>query len=298
MSELKSIEVTGNDVNAAIARGLSQLNLPREAVIVDVIDSGSRGILGIGSRPARVRILVREAEEPEDEPEPAVVTAVPPSPPPPAPAKEAPAPAPVEAVKTEKPAPPPRPEPASVAVPVAFEAYDEDEDEDEEYRPAAVLDYDNEEDAKAGTAALEELLEKMQIAAKVHVYRADPVADEDIAPWVLEIRGRDLGILIGRRGETLSAIQYITRLIASRDLQRRVNVIIDVEGYKVRRAEQLRKLALRMADQAVRTERTMKLEPMPPYERRIVHIALRGRADVTTQSVGEGDRRRVTIIPA
>lgn len=284
MNELKSIEVTGNDVNAAIARGLSQLNLPREAVIVDVIDPGSRGILGIGSRPARVRILVREPEEPvEPEPE------APPSPP---------------APKEKPPAKKPAPKPARAAQ--TFQKEDEKVEkvkEEEKAAPAKAKPapdydkYDDSEDAKAGTAALEELLEKMQIQAKVHVYRAKPEEDEDRTPWVLEIQGRDLGILIGRRGETLSAIQYITRLIASRDLQRRVNIVVDVEGYKQRRAEQLRKLAVRMADQAIRAERTMKLEPMTPYERRIIHIALRERADVTTESIGEGDRRRVTIIP-
>jgi spoIIIJ-associated protein len=104
-------------------------------------------------------------------------------------------------------------------------------------------------------------------------------------------------MLIGRRGETLAALQYITRLIASRELQRRANIVIDVEGYKTRREEMLRRLATRMAEQAVQLGRTVALEPMPPYERRIVHLALRDNPQVRTESTGEGEHRKVTIIP-
>jgi spoIIIJ-associated protein len=152
------------------------------------------------------------------------------------------------------------------------------------------------DDARVGLATLQELLAKMQITAQVTIYRAQMTEGEQ-APWVLQIRGRDLGVLIGRRGETLTALQYITRLIASRELQRRINIVLDVEGYKSRREEMLRRLAKRMADQAVQTGRTVVLEPMPPYERRIVHLALRDHPEVTTESIGEGDHRKVTIIP-
>ncbi|PJF33930.1 MAG: single-stranded DNA-binding protein, partial [Phototrophicales bacterium] len=91
--------------------------------------------------------------------------------------------------------------------------------------------------------------------------------------------------------------QYIIRLICSRRLQRRANIIIDVAGYKSGRSERLRGLANRMAKQAVQQGRTITLEPMPPNERRIIHLTLRGRADVTTRSVGEGRTRKVTIVP-
>jgi spoIIIJ-associated protein len=270
----RQIEETGPDVKTAISRGLARLKLRREDVIVDVIDSGSRGILGIGARPARVRILVREPDEDdyddydyEDDGESERVGA-----------PEAAAPAAKAAVEA----------PAKLADDGAGRA-----------APAAVDEQaDDGEDAEVGRAALEELLEKMGIDSKVHTYRAEPIEPNERTPWVLEIQGRDLGVLIGRRGETLDAVQYITRLIASRDLQRRVNIIVDVEGYKMRRAKQLQKLACRMADQAIQIDRTVELEPMTPYERRIVHITLRKRNDVTTQSVGEGERRRVTIIPS
>jgi len=163
-----------------------------------------------------------------------------------------------------------------------------------EAQPVSEAELDD--DARVGRETLQELLERMRVKATVSVYRAQ-AADNEVAPWVLQIEGPDLGALIGKRGETLAALQYITRLIASRELQRRANIIVDVEGYKVRREKQLRRLAQRMADQAVQLGRTVALEPMPPYERRVVHLALRDHPQVTTQSIGEGDRRKVTIIP-
>ncbi|HPV08785.1 MAG TPA: R3H domain-containing nucleic acid-binding protein, partial [Aggregatilineales bacterium] len=111
------------------------------------------------------------------------------------------------------------------------------------------------------------------------------------------VRGNDLGILIGRHGDTLNALQYITRLIVSRELQRRANIVVDVEGYKARREESLHKLAERMAQKAIQTGRTVTLDPMPPNERRVIHVALRDDARVETESIGTGDNRRVTIIP-
>ena len=114
---------------------------------------------------------------------------------------------------------------------------------------------------------------------------------------VLQIQGDDLGNLIGRKGETLSSLQYITRLMVSHSLQRRVNFVVDAGNYKSKRAETLRRLAERMANKAVEKNRSIKLDPMPPHERRIIHVTLRKRDDVTTKSVGEGDFRRVTIIP-
>ena len=121
--------------------------------------------------------------------------------------------------------------------------------------------------------------------------------DDEGNPWLLDITGPNLNALIGRRGETLNALQYITRLISSRELQHRANIVVDAAGYKAKRSRMLHDLALRMADQATRTKRTVALEPMPPYERRIVHMALRSRADVQTKSVGEGNSRKVTIVP-
>jgi spoIIIJ-associated protein len=114
---------------------------------------------------------------------------------------------------------------------------------------------------------------------------------------VLDVYGPEAGSLIGRRGETLAALQRIVRLITGNRLTGRANLVVDVEGYKRQREEKLRRLADRMAGRAADSGRTVSLEPMSAYERRIIHIALRDRSDVRTESVGEGYRRRVTIIP-
>lgn len=285
MSETRSVETTAADIETAIEIGLKQLDVARESVIVEILEEPSRGILGLGARQARIRLT----------------TAAPPryQAPPPAPALETPPARPEPRSEPERrPRPEPRPAPRYDEPRYdepRYEAPEDEDDLDEEHvtpTPEAELD----DDARVGRATLQELLGKMDIRAEVIAFRAEPEEGEE-APWVLQIRGRDLGTLIGRRGETLAALQYITRLIASRDLERRANIVLDVEGYKARREKVLRRLAERMADQALQLGRTVSLEPMPPYERRIVHLTLRDRTDVITESVGEGENRKVTIIP-
>ena len=144
---------------------------------------------------------------------------------------------------------------------------------------------------------LAELLRKMKIAAQVMARWGEPEADGEERALILDVQGDDLSMLIGRRGETLSALQHITRAIVAKVLHGGPNLIVDVQGYRERRAEQLRRLARRMAEQAVQRGRTMALEPMPPDERRLIHLELRDHPQVRTESVGEGDRRKVTIIP-
>jgi spoIIIJ-associated protein len=144
---------------------------------------------------------------------------------------------------------------------------------------------------------VEELLERMNIQADIDAYWGTADTPGKIKPLHVKIHGDDLSILIGRRGKTLGALQYITRLIVGKELKRPVSVMIDVEGYRERREQQLRRLARRMASQAIEMSRTMSLEPMPAYERRIIHIELREDPQVETLSVGEGKRRKVTIIP-
>ena len=155
-----------------------------------------------------------------------------------------------------------------------------------------------EEIAEVAREVLATLLEKMGMSASVVVTEGKAVSGEDRPPpTILDVRGRDLGILIGRRGETLRDLQFMTRLIVNRRLGYWPNIVVDVGGYKDRREEMLTGLALRMADKAVETQRTVTLEPMSPYERRIVHIALSNHPQVTTESVGEGESRKVTILP-
>jgi spoIIIJ-associated protein len=144
---------------------------------------------------------------------------------------------------------------------------------------------------------LEELLVKMGISVQVVIRQKADVGEGELPTVVLDIVGDDLGILIGRRGETLAALQYITRLIVSHKTRRWHPLVVDVEQYKVRRERSLRRLAQRMAERVSFSRQPVALEAMSAYERRIVHLALRDHPTVTTKSVGEGDHRKVTIIP-
>jgi spoIIIJ-associated protein len=146
---------------------------------------------------------------------------------------------------------------------------------------------------------LTQLLTLLGFSVTVHTYQAEAASDEDASPLVLDVRGggADLNTLIGRKGETLAALQHVTRLLVSRRISEQANLVVDVEGFKRRREYNLRRLAERLADRAVKESQTVVLEPMPAYERRIIHLTLRNREDVRTESVGMGYQRRVTIIP-
>lgn len=172
----------------------------------------------------------------------------------------------------------------------------EDEEEDMAGGQVVVSADELAEEARIGAEVLRDILKHMEIEGSVTAQAARTDGNEP-QHWTLEIHGRDLGVLIGRRGETLAALQYITRLVTSRKLGRRANLVVDVEGYKSRREAMLQRLAQRMAEQAVQRGRTVSMEPMPPHERRIIHLTLRDHPDVTTESVGEGDKRKVTVIP-
>jgi spoIIIJ-associated protein len=140
-----------------------------------------------------------------------------------------------------------------------------------------------------------ELLAKMKLPAQVSAAYGDPDEGGD-TPILVDIRGDELSILIGRRAETLNALQYILGLIVSKEAQRWVQVVVDVEGYRARREKQLRQLARRMAEQAVRTGKRQILEPMSSAERRIIHLELRDHPDVFSESIGEDPARKVTIL--
>jgi spoIIIJ-associated protein len=138
----------------------------------------------------------------------------------------------------------------------------------------------------------ETLIKLMKITAEVSVLQADT----DELPMTLNIEGEDLGVLIGRRGQALTSLQYIVRLIVAEKLKVWIPINVDIAGYKKRRYESLQNLALRLAEQVKRSRRLIMLEPMPADERRIIHLALADHPDVTTQSMGEGDMRKVAIL--
>ncbi|MBC8274145.1 MAG: protein jag [Chloroflexi bacterium] len=145
---------------------------------------------------------------------------------------------------------------------------------------------------KVAKEVAEALIKSMRITADVSVTQS---ATGEL-PVTLNIDGDDLGVLIGRRGQTLVSLQYVVRLIVAEKLKMWVPINVDVAGYKNRRYESLQSLALRLAEQVQRNRRLIMLEPMPADERRIIHLALADHPDVTTQSMGEGEMRKVAIL--
>lgn len=264
MTNKREIEVRGADVEKAIELGLQKLGVSRSDVIIDVIDEGSRGLLGIGSRDAVVRLMSLSAPEPAAKP----VTK--------------------PAVSRPKPTPKPVVQPApkrETAVPPPTKRSDQE-----------VTEADPEEK----TAALEvmtTLLTKMDIAAELTTSVSEPDDLTGRKVNVIDVEGEDLGVLIGPRGETLNAIQYLARLMVGNQMQQRASFVVDVEGYRRRRQQALARLAERMAQKVVARRRPVSLEPMPPHERRIIHMTLRDNDEVYTQSSGEGNRRKVRILP-
>jgi spoIIIJ-associated protein len=145
---------------------------------------------------------------------------------------------------------------------------------------------------------LQNLLSKMGVQASISVKRPNTGinGDEEPDPVVLNIEGGDPGVLIGRRGQTLDALQYIVRLILSRQTKSRIPIIVDVEDHKQQRYEDLRTLALNIAAQVKASKRSFRLEPMPAFERRIIHLTLAGDPELTTESIGEGESRKVVVM--
>jgi spoIIIJ-associated protein len=125
----------------------------------------------------------------------------------------------------------------------------------------------------------------------------DMIEPGEKAPLVLDVTGKDLGILIGRRSETLQALQYMVRLMVSKEMGSWQRVVVDVESYRARRRQSLRQMAQRMAERAIASRERVVMEAMSAYERRIIHVALRDHPAVFTKSIGRENNRKVTIIP-
>ena len=267
MSEKRTnLEIIAPSVEEAVERGLADLGLSEEDVEVEVLDSGSRGLFGLGSRQARVRLTIKSG-----------------------PGETPPA---VERVFTAS---------ATDLSTVAPET-----EEDLSAAPVKSAEEAVSADKRLSTddvvlhvarETVVELLERMQVYAEVTARFGEAEDAQSRQPVYVDIRGEDLSILIGPKAETLNALQYITGLIMGKELGRSIPLVVDVEGYRLRRADQIRKLARRMADQAVKSGRRQTLEPMPANERRLVHIELRNYPGVTTESTGEDPRRKVMIIP-
>ncbi len=278
MNPEHSVETTGATIEEAIAKGLEILGVNASEVMVEVVEEPVEGVFGLEGRPAVVRLqLFPRSQAPATE---TVTTISRPY---------------VESTPIVLPT-------AEVSAPYP-DYMDQDDQEPEDASVPFLSDTDDipetefDEEAAIARVVLGELLERLGIRGRIHVKRARPSDQADSSPWILDVSGGNSSRLIGRRGDTLASLQYVARLITSRELQRRSEIIVDVDGYKARRAKQLHGLALRMAEEAAERSKVVQLEPMPPHERRIIHLALRGRADVTTRSVGEGAGRKVTIVP-
>jgi spoIIIJ-associated protein len=276
MTERTTLEIIAPTVEQALAQGLSQLGLPATAVSVEVLDSGNSGLFGLGARQVRVRLTVNP---PGGEPPPTVALTPTKAPKPEGRRngsrqgdrrKAEPRAAEPSAVRTR--------EPARVSTP-AIEPLPDGSDE--------VLDKTE--------SIVSKLLFHMGLQAQVSAHYGEP--REDRRPIMVDVRGTDLGILIGRRGQTLDAFQYVSALMVGKQTGQFIQLIVDVEGHRDRREQQLRQLARRMAEQVLKNGRKLTLEPMRAAERRIIHMELRDHPAVMTESVGEDPYRKVTIIP-
>ncbi len=257
----KSIEVRGRTVEEAINKGLEEIGLTRDQVDVELLNEGSRGLFGLGGSEALVRLTEREETGP-------ISVAAPDTP------------GPLGQARNERPA---GALPRMPAQPMG---------------EASTLPAPAQTTAKDAPAlaqqALETLLRGMGIKSQVVIR---PGQGGEGPEFVLDIVGADLGILIGRRGETLRDLEYVTRLIVAQQIHHTVRFAVDVEGYRARRERVLRELAKRMADRVRQNRQPITLEAMPPHERRIVHLTLKEHPTVRTQSIGEGEHRRVMILP-
>ncbi len=296
---MESVEAEGRTVNEATEKALEQLGLTRAQVDVEVLTEGRPRLLGFGGEPARVRVTAKPA----------------PVAPPPPPARVA-----IPAAEEED-------EEYDEQDEDEDEEYDEDEDEeegeeDEEYEEE---EYEEEEevrvelqraapqrsstlpppvpaepeDVAAAAAVLEELISLMGLEASVAPREPETAGDGvGMIQSVLDVEGEDLGLLIGRRGQTLASLQYLLNLIVAKKINKRVAFGVDVDGYRRRREEALVSLARRTASRVRSTGRSVTLEPMPPNERRIIHLALADDPNVITVSIGEGEARKVAVTPA
>jgi spoIIIJ-associated protein len=262
MNQRTTLEVIAPTVEEALAQGLAELGLTADAVSVEVLDAGNKGLFGLGKPQVRVRLTVHPVGGVMDIQKESVT-------------RSQPVP---ERVETK-----PEPAPVKSSPPPAREVEPEPQPEHDE-----LLDRTE--------SVVSKMLHLLDLQAQVSAHYG-PTERDGRRNINVDIRGSDLSVLIGRRSETLSAFQYIASLIVGKEEQQFVQLTVDVEGYRDRREKQLVQMAMRMADQVTKSGRRQTLEPMPSAERRIIHIALRDHPAVKTESTGEEPYRKVMILP-
>ena len=302
----KFIVTTGKTIELAIEAALSQLKLDRDSVSVEVIRNARSGFLGIGASPAEVKVTYEAPDEPaaprtalssasrsgkkKETAVPAVTTGVISRPGKKIEPEKKPERKPQEKKAENKPQekkPDRRPEKKNDRRPEKREA-----EQTPAAAPAAPKTY-----APAAAGSVEEaietflkgLLEHMGSDAVPHAYRVDEES------YRAELVGSDAGLLIGRRGDTLDAIQYLTGYAVNRDREKRLRISVDAGDYRLKREESLQQLAAKMAAKAVKYRRNFTLEPMNAYERHVIHAALQDYPEVTTYSVGSEPHRRIVV---
>ncbi len=304
----KNIIVSGKTIDLAIECALNQLGLDRDSVSVMVLQQAKPGFLGFGAQPAKVQVTY-EAPDPKPEaPKTALSSASRSKPKAAAPVKkpEAPKPeAPKAEPKAETPKPEKKPEPKAEKKPEAPKAPKAPKPERKsepkaerkpepkaEKKPAEPKVYTAPE---AGSVEekietfLKGLLENMDSKAVPHCWK------DEGNTYKVDLVGEDLGYLIGRRGDTLDAIQHLTNYAINRDVEGHIRINVDAEAYREKREDSLRRYARKKAQQVLKARRRTTLEPMNAYERHVIHAALQDMDNITTHSTGVEPNRRVVI---
>lgn len=282
------MEFTGKDTEAALIQAQTHFDLPLDRLEIEVLHSGSAGIFGLGSKKAKVRVRPAGLTAQEEMAEVLAVVSGEPVPKP----KPKPEPAPV----ATKPAPQP---PAAQAPAPEPQLQDEPSPEREAQPPRPAQDdrppqHTAEPPSPELLATAKDSLERMVAAMESEAQVKGELGRRGIE---LEIVGGETGIIIGRRGQTLEALQYLVTRIVSHQAGRAIRVSVDTGGYRQRRFDSLADLAQRMGEKAAKTGRPVSVGPLNSQERRVVHMALRGEQGLSTVSRGRGDLKKVVISP-
>ena len=283
----KTIVTTGKTIDLAIEAALNQLGLDRDSVSVQVLAQAKSGFLGIGGQPAKVQVTYEAPDSVPEAPKvalssasrskPKPAPAAPKKPEPPKPVKqEAPKPAPKAEPKKEAPKPERKPEPRQEAPSAPAEP--------KVYAPAEPGSVEEKIEV-----FLKGLLEHMDSDAVPHAWKAEGNT------YKVAFTGSDLGFLIGRRGETLDALQHLVNCAVGRNVEGHIRISVDAEDYREKREESLRRYARKKAQQVLKARRRTTLEPMNAYERHVIHAALQDMENITTHSTG-GEPNRCVVI--
>ena len=265
---LISKEFKGKSIEEAISSGIELLGIDRDDATIEVVERESKGFLGFGKKDAVVKITYDDGKEEIKEEKPAEVKKKPAH-------KETFAPQ-KESVKREQ--------PVKKVKGVKEEPVKEDK--------PLVSEEEAERSEKAAGEFLEGVLKVMGVDAKL-----ESRVDRSENTVHIELSGENMGFVIGRRGETLDALQYLTTIVTNKKEDSRWRVTLDTENYREKRTAALIALANKTANQAVKTGKSIALEPMSPQERRIIHSALQDNKAVTTFSTGQEPRRKIVIAP-